>query len=288
MKKIAIVVDSSIGLTEKEANSKGFYFLPLIIEIDGKNFYDGIDISHYNIFENFNLETKTYSTSATPIGYSCKMIEKLSKEYDKIVVFPISKYLSSQYSMLKNLEKDYPKLRVIESVNISGTLQMQVNKFVKTYKKTNDLEYSIKQVEPWDEDLDVTLIPKYNNYLLKGGRLTPAAATLAKLLKVVPLIRFENGELLKQGKGLVFNRTVEKEIESKLKKHNYNTDILIISSDLETINYYIEYIKNKYDIIAKSAFIPSVILIHVGPEAVVVATKKDINKFWENNDENKN
>ncbi|QKT05231.1 DegV family protein [Mycoplasma sp. OR1901] len=288
MKKIAIVVDSSIGLTEKEANEKGLYFLPLIIEIDGKEYYDGIDISHHNIFEKFNLETKTYSTSATPIGYSCKMIEELSENYDNIVVFPISKHLSGQYSILKNLEKDYPKLRVIESINISGTLQIQVNKFIKLYSETKDLEYSISQVEPWDNELDVTLIPKYNNYLLKGGRLTPAAATLAKLLKVVPMIRFEEGQLLKQGKGIVFNRTVEKEIENKLKKENYDTDILIISSEMETINYYLDYIKNKYNIVAKYAFIPSVILIHVGPEALVIATKKDISQYWEFENEKRN
>ncbi|MFL1037999.1 DegV family protein, partial [Mycoplasmopsis synoviae] len=58
------------------------------------------------------------------------------------------------------------------------------------------------------DQYSVSLVPKYNNFLVKGGRLSPQAALLAKLLNIVPIIKFENGELKKEGKGRIFERVV--------------------------------------------------------------------------------
>ncbi|WAM02729.1 DegV family protein [Mycoplasmopsis felis] len=183
MKNIAIVVDSSCGLTENQAKKLDLFYLPLIIEVDGKVYKDGIEVSSENLFEIFTLKSSKAITSATPIGYASELFTELSEKYDYIVVFPISQYLSSQYKFLKTLEKDFSKLRVIESVNISFTILEQINRFKDFYSKTQDIQWAIDECSKWNNELDITLIPKYNDYLVKGGRLSSAAATMAKIIK---------------------------------------------------------------------------------------------------------
>ncbi|WP_334687351.1 DegV family protein [Mycoplasmopsis felis] len=81
--------------------------------------------------------------------------------------------------------------------------------------------------------MDITLIPKHNDYLVKGGRLSPAAATIAKLLKIVPLIRFENGKLEKQGKGRLFLKSIFNEIDIKF--NNSNSDLVFLTCTTEVM-----------------------------------------------------
>ncbi|UWV85043.1 DegV family protein [Mycoplasmopsis felis] len=279
MKNIAIVVDSSCGLTENQAKKLDLFYLPLMIEVDGKVYREGIDVSSENLFEVFTLKSSKATTSATPIGYASELFTELSKKYDYIVVFPISQYLSSQYKFLKTLEKDFDKLRIIESVNISFTILEQINRFKDIYSKTQDIQKAIDECSKWNNELDITLIPKHNDYLVKGGRLSPAAATIAKLLKIVPLIRFENGKLEKQGKGRLFLKSIFNEIDIKF--NNSNSDLVFFctngSDDIEIINYFKDKYKNKIVVFS----IPSVVAIHTEPEAIVIGKINNIHQKLE-------
>ncbi|MGZ9763002.1 DegV family protein [Mycoplasma sp. 4013] len=275
MKKLAIIIDSSSGLTKEQAQRLGFYYLPLIIQIDGKSYQDGIEITKDNLFTVFNKNTKNVLTSATPIGYASDLFAQLSNEYENLVVFPISMHLSGQYQILKNLEQEFPKLKVIASLNLSFTVLDQVSRFKKEFALSNDVDLSIKNVSDWNKSLDITLIPKYNDYLVRGGRLTPALATLAKLLKIVPLIRFREGKLVKQGKGRIFLKSVFDEINRKLELKE-NRDLVLLTANGDFDQEIIDYYKNSYDGNILVFPIPTVVAIHTGPEAIVIGTGENI------------
>ena len=84
--KLAIVVDSSCGLTKKEAESRGWHFLPLYLDIDGKEYRDGIDITSDN-FLDYYKPTSIGKTSCTPIGEALQLIEDLDPAYEGLVSF---------------------------------------------------------------------------------------------------------------------------------------------------------------------------------------------------------
>ena len=65
--KLAIVVDSSSGLTEKQAKERGWHYLPLYLTIDGKEYRDGIDLTVDTFLDVYKKDSKTH-TSCTPIG----------------------------------------------------------------------------------------------------------------------------------------------------------------------------------------------------------------------------
>ncbi|QDF65010.1 DegV family protein [Mycoplasma nasistruthionis] len=270
MKKTAIIVDSSTGLTKQQASAFGWYFLPLKVELDGVNYQDGVDLTQDDLFKLFSLKTKSYKTACTPIGYAEKLVEELSSQYDEIIIFPISKHLSSQYANLKPLEASYPKLKVFKSEYIAVLLTVKVLKFQKLIESGIETEQALKQIATWPENLKVSLFPKYNDYLVKGGRLSPAAATLAKLFRIVPIIRFYKGVLEKEGKGRVFVKTIQNNIVEKLADLKSNK-LLILNNDCSDYPTILNFIKTNYPQLEVYKYtLPNAISIHTGPEALVV------------------
>ncbi|MBW0595724.1 DegV domain-containing protein [Mycoplasma anatis] len=268
MEKIAIVVDSSSGLTKKQAEENGWFFIPLHIEIDDKLYDDGINISNDTLFNIFNANSKMAKTSSTKLGEVIELIEKLNQSYDKILIYPISKFLSGQYQSIKMLESDYPKLRVVESTNIAAPTVLDLINFEENIKNGISFEDAFAQFKV--NKNSISLMPKYNDFLVKGGRLSPAAATLARLLKIVPIISFSEGQLLKEGKGRVFAKTVFNVIEDKTKNYNSDSELIILHSNNSEIQDYINFAKEKINGQIYVGSIPSVVAIHTGPEAVVV------------------
>ncbi|MHA0272490.1 DegV family protein [Mycoplasma sp. 48589B] len=270
MKKIAIVVDSSCGLTKEQVEALGWYFLPLKIELDNKIYNDGDNLKSDELFRYFSLDTKSYKTACTPIGIAEDLIEKLSQDYDYVVAFPISKHLSSQYQNLKGLESLYPKLRVFDSEYIAILLTFQVYEFLSLVQDQNmDVDTALQKAAQWREDMLVSLFPKYNDYLVKGGRLSPSAATVAKLLKIVPIISFYHGKLEKEGKGRIFNKTILNKIDEKLQ--GSDSDLLILQNDCSEYPQFVEYVKENYPKNRIfSTCLPNCISILTGPEAIVV------------------
>ncbi|QIW62037.1 DegV family protein [Mycoplasmopsis gallinacea] len=278
MKNTIIILDSSSGLDAQKAKEIGFEFLPLQVDIDGTTYKDGIDIKSDNLFNIFTLDSKVAKTSSTPLGYIQNLFEKLSNEYENVVYFPISTHLSSQYKIAKNLESEIKNLHVIESQDIACLITIKAFRLKALLEQGMNTKQAVAEVQKWDENFDVTLIPKYNDYLVKGGRLHPAAAALAKLFKIVPLIKFEKGQLLKEGKGRVFLKAVFNSIDDKASKVDNlkDYDFILLHSNNSEISKVKQYIQEKYNLDVYTGNIPSVVSIHTGPEAIVVILTKKI------------
>lgn len=277
MKKTAIIVDSSCGLTKEKAKKLGWYFIPLHIDIDGKTFSDGIDIDSNSLFNFFGKNSKEVKTSSSKLGEVIKLLDKINDQYDNILIYPISHHLSSQYQSLKILEGDYPKLKIVKSINISQLIVFDLLEFEEKLKQGKDFKELVEELES-EKSQSISLMPKYNEFLVKGGRLSPAAAAIAKLLKIVPIIKFENGRLIKEGKGRIFSKTVNKVIRRKKDELDNeklkSSEVILLHSRNSEINDYKKEVQKVFGVEPILMSIPSVVAIHTGQEAVVVIVFK--------------
>ncbi|UWD33953.1 DegV family protein [Mesomycoplasma molare] len=267
--KIAIIVDSATGLTKKMAEKMDLYFLPLYINIDDKEFADGIDLESGEILKHVTLKSKV-STSATPLGSALELVEYLNSKYDKIIIYPISEGLSSQYANLKATFSNNKKVYVVKSNKVTLLSIIDILNFRNNVMKNMNLDSAIEKMEE-DYKGKFLLIPKYNDALVRGGRLSPSAASIAKLLKIVPVIKLENGKLQKEGKGRIFRKTLfnfYKENFDLYKSNIKNLRTIIIHSGNKEINE----IKEEFESYSNSKIelfdIPNTIAIHTGLEAV--------------------
>lgn len=285
--KLAIVVDSSCGLTKKEAESRGWFFLPLYLNIDGKEYRDGIDITSEN-FLDYYKPTSIGKTSCTPIGEALQLIEDLSKKNDFVVIYPISMELSSQYNNLEVIAKQFKNVYVIKSKRVCQFITRDLVE-LENDVLSNELtvKQSIAQIEKHNySQVDTLLYPKDITVLARGGRLAPSAAKLAKLLKIFPVIGMEEGRLEKFDKGLTFNKTffntsIEqyKKLSKKKAKSILFLDTANENAD-EMCKELIEKTKYQGEVIRKP--IPPIIAIHTGYGAISVFFmdfKHDIKKY---------
>ncbi|MBN0919357.1 DegV family protein [[Mycoplasma] gypis] len=268
--KIAYVVDSSCGLTKKQAEELGWFYIPIQIEIDNKIYLDGVDIDAQTIW-NIQNTNSSVKTSASRPQDVIDVLSSIGPEYDKIIIYPISKNLSSQYSSLKMiLEEIHPDKRayVIESKKISHAICLDIFKFQKTLEQGHDF---VKSLQIFDlPQAKTLLIPFTNEALVRGGRLTPAAASVAKLLKIVPIIEFsEEGKLEKYSKGRIFDKSVVKNAKEIFSDNGDDYYFVFNNAANDQIDNYINKILEETNQ-SKAVLMPlcPTISIHTGKGAI--------------------
>ncbi|MGL5522288.1 MAG: DegV family protein [Metamycoplasmataceae bacterium] len=298
--KIAFVVDSSCAFTKTQAEKIGLHYLPLYVKINDKDYKDGVDLT----FEEFKDKLKFNSnifTSFTPIGEAKIILSDLASKYDHVIVYPISMALSSQYNNLQSLviQDKLDNVHIIESKNICfGLMDSLLKVKVRLEKEEISVNEAIEILNnPGTyNNLDTFLIPKTTDALLKGGRLSPSAAKIAKLLKIVPVIKFEyeTGTLNKYEKGRIFTRTflnLFKEFyEEHSKKSSAKDKLYFIYFDVECsdVDEFMtkidEITKNDPNFILIKSNIPPIIAVHTGFESAAMQfsrNSEELKKFFD-------
>ena len=267
--KIGYVVDSSIGYTKKESEKRGLYFLPLIININGKDHLDGIDINADEYYNQIKLSDEI-RTSATSPGIVKKVLKKASKENDLVIVYPISKELSSQYGNIKMIANNFKNVKVIKSKSLGIMTEKEINNIKEFAKTAQNMEEIIDFANNSSNNISGLLIPRTLDWLVKGGRISASIAQMANLLKIIPIIRFKNGELKKEGKGRVFRKTCIKSFKKILHESIDKKIYILIGNGKEEKNVFDEISKHNDVSLHK---IPPVIATHCGPNSFIVVSK---------------
>ncbi|MGL5617834.1 MAG: DegV family protein [Metamycoplasmataceae bacterium] len=275
--KLVIVVDSSTGLTKQEAEARGWHYLPLIVNVDGSEYEDGIGINSRNFFDICKVESKV-STSCSSIGQVQQLLEEIAKPDTFVVIYPISKHLSAQYQNCVKGVEGFENVHVIASENIFIPI---IQELVELEKGVENKDFTIKEgidiiEKKISRDLNnLVVIPKYFDSLVRGGRLSPSAAKLAKLLKIVPIITLKDGKLEKLGKGRIFDKTAVKTVVDTYKKLNKKNEnyVMIFAHSMnpdrkQIMSEITAQVNNKMPFI--EVLIPPSIAIHTGLEALAV------------------
>ncbi len=273
--KLGIIIDSSSGLSKKEAEDRGWGFIPLHIFLDKVDYADGIDITTQGVYDKLTLETKVRTSASAP-GEVIEEFERMSKLYDHVIVYPLSSELSSQSNNLRMFAKDFPNIHIIESHGLSKINEMQCKKAEKLAKDGVEIEEILQELHNSRDDYFALLVPHSLDWLVKGGRVGPKVASMATMLKIVPMISFANGELQKYGKGRTFQKTVIKSAKDVLNKFGTNNcDLYVYHVGNKEIKDHLKRIEDKTGKKPIEILLPSAIALHVGLEAIgIMAIKK--------------
>ena len=271
--KLGIVIDSSAGISKKDANKRGWGFLPLYLNIDGKDYADGIDITPEQYYDLVNINSEV-RTSATPPGIAMDIIEKKAKENDYVLVYALSTGLSSQTNNIKMITQDLDNVFVVPSLGVGFAITRDAEELEKMAKSGTSWS-KIKEVSiEMTNSLYGVAAPETLKWLVKGGRVSSGVASMANLLKIVPLISFENGKLEKYGKARVFRKAVKKVARELKEKFGDSVEYIIYHANNENISALEESI---YEVIGHkipTVLFPNVIVNHTGPGVVAIITRK--------------
>lgn len=270
--KLGIIIDSSAGLTKAEADKRGWGLLPLYLSIDGKDYADGIDITPEKYYSTIKLENDV-RTSATPPGVIMDMFEEFSKKYDQVLVYGLSKSLSSQSNNLMTFSGEFKNIHVVESKGVGYSIVRDLE-IAETMAKDHDIESIVKKMNILSAQHYGLLLPATMQWLVKGGRVSNSAAQMANLLKIVPIIAFKDGGLDKYGKGRVFSKAVIKTAIGIKEESGASKEIIVYHGQFNGVEEIISELKNVLGDKALFKLFPPIVANHTGPEVIGIMTRK--------------
>ena len=199
-KKVALLCDSSADISEEEARELGIYVLRMPVIVDGKEYLEGVSIFDEDILAALRAQKKITTTQPS-IGEIARKWDELLKDHDQVFYLPLSRELSGTCASSISLAKEQYAGKVI--VVDSTFVCYPVIYMLKAAREMLEKGYTCEQVKEKIEkegDLYAILIPENLTTLKNGGRISPAAAALAGMLKIHPLLKVERGGIDVQDK----------------------------------------------------------------------------------------
>lgn len=187
--KTAIVTDSNCGITQKEASELGIYLIPMPVIIRNQTYYEGQDLDSETFFRYLTDNEKIMTSQPSPAALLQTWEQILGNGYDNLVYIPMSSGLSSSYQTACILAEEYPgQVYVADTHRISVTQRHAIADAVSMKQKGIPADEIVSILEK-EALLSVVLLGVDNlTYLKRGGRITPAAAAIASVLNIKPLL----------------------------------------------------------------------------------------------------
>ena len=194
--KIAIATDTNSGITAMEGEKLGVYVLAMPVNLEETIHYEGIDITSEQLYDAMREHRDVFTSQPSP-GQLMELWDGiLAKGYDEIVYIPMSSGLSGSCQSAALFAQDYDgKVQVVDNHRISVTQKESVISALRLVEQGYDAGQIRDFLEKHAYDASIYITVDSMEYLKKGGRVTPAAATLATVLNLKPVLTIQGDKL---------------------------------------------------------------------------------------------
>lgn len=287
--KIAVVTDSSSGMTKKEFKQDNLFIIPMPFIVNGTGYFEDINMTQKEFYEILEKKDTTVSTSQPSIFSIEELWDDILKNYDSIIHIPLSGGLSATCETAKTLSispKFNGKVFVIDNKRVSITLKEAV--IDALYMA--DHGYTASEINSYlyesQADSSIYIMVPNLKYLKRGGRVTAAGAALGTLLNIKPVLQIQGGKLdaykkvasIDKAKKVMIKAIVE-DVETRFKEFYDSGDLVIdiahtqnITEAYEFKNQLLEKLPN-----AKCNFIDPLSLViscHIGPGSLAIGCSR--------------
>lgn len=270
--KIAIVTDSSSSLDFLPNQYDNIFIVRMPIHFGSDEYIDGLTITVEEFYSRIDKESIIPTTSQPSLGETLELYEKLRDEgYTDIIHLPISRGISGYYQALFFI-KD-----MVEGVNVHivdtkctavilGYIVLEAARLVSENKSVLEvLEYC----DYLANNFKVYFIVDDLKYLIKNGRLSNAAGFVGSILKIKPILTFnEEGQIIGIEKIRTTKRAINHIIDliiqdtQKYKKVQY---LMSYAYNPPLIEEFKSMVSESFDLnVFFESVMPSVIGAHVG------------------------
>lgn len=216
---VRIITDSSTLFTVEEGKKMGVDVLPLCVSIgdlEGRDLQIDMDEFYGQIAKGNHP-----SSSQPPVGEVMEAYEKYPE--DEIINIAMADGLSGTYQSAcgaKASVDNCDNITVVNSKTLCGPHRYMLEKAVQMREAGKTAKEIIEWLEYASEHQKSFLIPQDFDFLRRGGRLTPMAATFASVLHLKPIMtQTEDGcRLDKYGVKRSFKLAVKSVVEHMKEK----------------------------------------------------------------------
>ena len=197
--KLAVVTDSTAFLSEDALKNPNLFVIPIPVILDGKLYNEGIDIEADQYYDLLKNSQEFPTTSQPALGEALMLYEEIGKKgYDTIISIHLSSGISGFVANLYSIKDSVSGVNIIpyDSKITSMPMGNMVETILKMNAKGCTLEEMLDQLDQIRENTNAYMIVEDLNNLVRGGRLTNGAALVAGLLKIKPVLTFDDGKIM--------------------------------------------------------------------------------------------
>ena len=182
-----IVTDSASLFSPEDGLKQGFTVIPACVINNGQTYRDFEDISSVDFLH--MIEKGDIPTSSQPaIG---DVLEVFEDNTEEILYLSIGDGLSGTYQNAvgaKNIIEKNSHIHIIDTKTLAGPQRYLVQKALKLRDAGFDLAKIKEELQKCIETSASFVIPADFDFLKRSGRLTPIAAKIGGLIKIVPVM----------------------------------------------------------------------------------------------------
>lgn len=215
---IKVITDSTCDLAPEIAARHGITVVPMLLEIDGRTYVDGIEITRdqfYANLESYHDVPKTAACSAGALAdaYHAAKAAGATGIISVHIARNVSGVCAAADIAAADARAEGLDVRVVDSGVLSIALGMQAVEAARMAEAGNSLDDIVAALEKRRHGSRLIVLVDTLKYLRKGGRVSAFSASIGELLNVKPLLEMREGviagidKIRTRGRGL--DRLVE-------------------------------------------------------------------------------
>ncbi len=285
MSKIAILADSTSGLTQEMAKDyDNLFMIPLqVIFGEEETFLDGETISTKEFFrkceEMYESKKVLPTTSQPSIGKCIEKYEEILKEFDEIIYFTISDKMSGTYQSGCLAADEFDgKVTVVNTSATAAPQLVTAFKAAELASKGTSKADILSKVEPLYKESSIYFVVSDLKHLQRTGRIGAAASVIGNALQLKPVLTLADGEVTAVEK--VRNiKKAHKKVLSYVEEENISSEdlVCIVSGDADDYaKDFTDHINSKYPgVEIHNSELSPVIGVNTGPGIVGIVIFKN-------------
>lgn len=287
--KIAVVTDSTAYLTPEEAAANNIHVVPIPFTLNGKSYQEGVDITTDEFYEQMKTSKNFPTTSQPPIGELMQLYQQLADDgYDAVISIHLTKTISGFLNTVAQIAeemKDTIKIVPFDSyvtVRLMGVMAMDAAKFIR---QGDDLDTVVAKLTELRSTVRNDFVVDDLQNLVRGGRLSNASAFVGSILRIKPLLSFDNDrhaiEAFEKVRSMKRAKIrVEQLFDQKVAAVDYPVRAMVIHANAkEEGQKWMEKLQADHpDIKFELSYFGPVIGVHLGQGALAIGWMQDTDK----------
>lgn len=265
-----IITDSTSDLTYEQTKQWGVEMIPLTVQFGEEHYKDKIELSNLEFYNKLESSEVLPTTSLLNPQDFLDYYEQYPNE--DLIVITLSHRLSGTYqsAVIAKEMTERENIYVIDSKSVTIAQGLLVKAAVELNKQQIPTIQMVERLMELRDSIRLVAVIDTLKYLIKGGRLGSVQGAIGSALKLKPIIRIIDGEILTLGKARG-TKAAFKEVQAIMESDLAVDEAMPISYAHSNCEEMVQTFQEKIGYQGDTYMIGSVVGTHAGPGAVAIA-----------------
>jgi DegV family protein with EDD domain len=210
-----IVMDDAGDVPEEIVNEYNITVIPINVTFGTEEFLTGVTIDRESFYEKVKeVGDQNFPKTSQPTPYQFSEVYKriLAEGEKEILTITVGKKLSGTYDSALAAGKELAKkgsFHLFDSAGATATQGYMIMEAARMAKDGQAIDTILARLEEMRISQQVVFLIDNLEYAVRGGRVGSLQSTVASLLRIKPIMKLENGEIVEAGRVRTYSKALD-------------------------------------------------------------------------------